>query len=156
VSLLPFLEHDRLFHQFNLEEPWDSPHNKPLLEEIPRYYELPWGPIHAPGMTYYQVFVGPGTAFERGDLADTLLVVEAANAVPWTKPADLVYSPEKPLPALGGLFRKPIHLWCYELSRRDGFTACFGDGSVRFIHSDTGERTLRRFIAHDGGEKSDK
>ena len=97
-------------------------------------------------MTYYQVFVGPGTAFEQDDPSDIFLVVEAANPVPWTKPADLVYAPDQPLPALGGLFQKPIHLWCYEIGRSDGFNACFADGTVRFMRSDIDERALRGFI----------
>ena len=55
----------------------------------------------------YQVFVGLGTAFEREDLvwadfpdglAETILVVEAADPVPWSKPVDVAYSPALPLP----------------------------------------------------------
>lgn len=153
VLLLPFLEHQSLFHQFNLDEPWDGPHNKPLLEKIPKYYMLPMGRKDIPGMTYYQAFVGPGTAFEQNDPSDMFLVVEAATPVPWTKPADLVYVPSKPLPALGGLFQQPIHLWCYEIGGRDGFNACFVDGSVRFIRSDTDERTLRHHISCNDGER---
>lgn len=78
----------------------------------------------------------------------------AAHAVPWTEPADLVYAPDKPLPELGGLFQKPIHLWCYEIARRDGFNACFGDGNVRFIRNDADERTLRCLIEGNSREKS--
>jgi hypothetical protein len=143
VLLLPFLERQSLFAQYNLDEPWDSPHNKPLLEKMPKCYSLD----DVPGMTHYQIFVGPGTAFERDDVSEMLLVVEATNPVPWTKPADLVYDPDQPLPALGGLFRKPSHLWCYQIGSRDGFNACFADGTVRFIRRDMDERTLRDFIA---------
>src|SRR5215469_7479799 len=38
VLLLPFLEQDHLYKQFNLDETWDSPHNKPLVEKIPKCY----------------------------------------------------------------------------------------------------------------------
>ena len=31
VHILPFLEEDRLYQQFNLDEPWDSPSNVRLL-----------------------------------------------------------------------------------------------------------------------------
>ena len=154
VLLLPFLEEQYLFGQFKLDEPWDGPHNKPLLEKIPKCYMLATASKDAAGMTPYQVFVGPGTAFEQDDFpdvpSDMMLVVEAASAVPWTKPADLVYAPGQPLPPLGGHFRKPIHLWCYELGRRDGFNACFADGQVRFLYSDTDERTLRGYISRNG------
>jgi hypothetical protein len=155
VLLLPFLEQVSLFNQFNLDEPWDSPHNKPLLESIPKCYTLEMGRNDIAGLTHYQAVVGPGTAFEQKDLAGSLLlVVEAAAPVPWSKPVDLVYAPDKPLPELGGLFQQPIHLWCYEIGRREGFNACFGDGTVRFIRSDTDERTLRGLITGNGGEKS--
>ena len=60
--------------------------------------------------TAYQVFVGPGTPFERKRISlvenfangpgNTLLVVEANDPVPWAQPEDLVYDPDKPIPPL--------------------------------------------------------
>ncbi len=154
VPLLPYLEEDALYHEFKLDEPWDGPHNKTLLERT-RCYEPALGGEDEPGLTRYQVFVGPGTAFERDGLtwedfprglSDTFLVVEAAQPVPWPKPTDLVYDPAGPLPALGGPYGKPVHLLCYDLWRTPGFNAYFADGSGRFIPSDTDERTLRGLI----------
>jgi hypothetical protein len=71
-----------------------------------------------PGHTYYRVFVSKHTvrakaAFTRGiemtsgafdHPSRTILVVEAAEAVPWTKPDDLKFDPNQPLPKLGGHF----------------------------------------------------
>ena len=51
------------------------------------------------------------------------MVVEAAHPVPWTKPVDVPYDKEGPLPRLGGQFD-------------DGFYAAIADGSVRFIRRD--------------------
>jgi hypothetical protein len=166
VLLLPFLEQQYLYSQFKLDEPWDGPHNKHFLEKMPRFFGNPWGeqPGDGRGMTRFQVFVGPGTSFERdgltwGDfpdgLANTILVVQAAEPVPWTKPVDLAYDPEKPLPPLGGVFTKPVHFLCYEINRRPGFTACFADGSARFIPSSTDERTVRALVTRNGGEGVD-
>jgi hypothetical protein len=59
------------------------------------------------------------------------------------------------LPALGGVFRKPVHFLCYEIRRKPGFTACFGDGTSRFISSQTPEKTIRAIITRNGGEKVD-
>jgi hypothetical protein len=157
VLLLPYLEQERVYEQFKLDEPWDSEHNKKLQEETPHCY-LPWGGNDPPGLTRYQVFVGPGTAFERDGLtwadfpkglAKTLLVVESAEPVPWSKPAELTYDPADPLPALDGAFGKPVHVLCYEVSRTPGFTACFADGSTRFIPSDTDEKSLRSLISRE-------
>jgi hypothetical protein len=119
------------------------------------------GPDRA-GRTRYQVLVGPGTAFERDGLtwddlpdglANTLVVVEAGEPVPWSKPADLAYDPNGPLPPLGGPFSKPVHALCYEVGRSRGFNACFADGSTRFLRSTTAEQTLRALITRNGGER---
>jgi hypothetical protein len=163
VLLLPFLEHRDLYEQFRLDEPWDGPHNRPLLAKMPGVYRGRWdGPADG---TPYQAFVGPGTAFERagltlGDfpdgLAHTLLVAEASQPVPWTKPVDLAYAPGRPVPALGGLFKKPVRGWDGSIVREEaGFTACFADGSTRFIRSQTDVKTLRALITRNGGDEVD-
>jgi Protein of unknown function (DUF1559) len=164
VLLLPYLEQGHLFAQFNLNQPWNSPANSPLAAEAPKCYRLPLCVQDPPGLTHYQVLVGPGTAFEKPGLtwndfpdgpANTLLVVEAHDAVPWSKPADLTYDPDQPLPPLGGLCGKPIHFLCYEAGRTPGFVACFGDAKVRFISNKTPAATIRGLITRDGGEKVD-
>ncbi len=68
----------------------------------------------------------------RGGAANTLLIVEGGEAVPWTKPEDTRYFPDKPLPKLGGLFPEACH-------------ACFADGHVAAING-TDEPTLRSMI----------
>ncbi len=112
VAILPYLEQEALYNKFHLDEPWDSPHNKPLLDEMPEVY----APLSNAGKlghsTHCQVFTGPGTMFagdegtKPDDIADgtawTIMVVEAARPVPWTKPEDLPFDAEKPLPELGG------------------------------------------------------
>jgi hypothetical protein len=74
--------------------------------------------------------------------SNTILLVEAGEAVPWTKPADLPYDPKKPLPRLGGAFRDVIH-------------ALFADGSVHEIRPDFDEKLLRAAITRSGGEAVD-
>jgi hypothetical protein len=146
VLLLPYLDYDTLYEQFRLDEPWDGEHNRKFLEQAPRCYVPGLGGDDDPGLTRYQLLVGPGTAFERGE-GTTILVVEAGQPVPWSKPVDLTYDPGGPLPPLGGVFGKPVHFLCYELWRNPGFNAYFGDGSARFIRSDTDESTIRGLIA---------
>jgi hypothetical protein len=68
-----------------------------------------------------------------------LLIVEGGTAVPWTKPEDIVYDPDKPLPSLGGVFK-------------DGIVAGLGDGSVRFLTRNLDEETIRALITRNGGE----
>ena len=149
VAILPLLGEEKLFQQFQLDEPWDSPTNKPLLARMPAVY-APFGPIEgSPDATYFQVIVGPGTlsdlsaskAFDTtpDGGASTIMVVEAADATPWTRPTDLTYDPKKPLPKLGGHFK-------------DGSLALFADGSVAFIKKDIDEPTLRALMTRDAAE----
>jgi hypothetical protein len=98
--------------------------------------------------TPYQGFVGKGAFFEGktgisiADITDgtsnTIMVVEAPKAVPWTKPEDIPYDAAKPLP---------------KLSRpgTPGFQAAMCDGSVRFISDKITEKTLRNAITRNDG-----
>jgi hypothetical protein len=151
VLLLPYLEQNGLYKQFKLDEPWDGPHNKKLLAKMPRVFAAPTDEKSVKAHeTFYQVFVGKGTIFEGKkamrlqDIADgtsqTLLIVEAGKAVPWTKPEDLPYDPAKPLPKLGGL------------GFENGFHGAFCDGSVRFLSHTIREKTLQALVTPNGGE----
>jgi hypothetical protein len=152
VLILPYLEDRGLYEQFRLDEPWDSPHNLGLLDRMPSAYAPPGHKkdLVPPHHTVCHVFVGKGTPFEGpGGLkwadgfpdgaSNTLLLVEAGPPVPWTKPEDLRYDPDGPLPPLRGLFR-------------DGFRACWADGSRAFVRCDAGEAAVRAAITRNGGE----
>jgi RNA polymerase sigma factor (sigma-70 family) len=102
-----------------------------------------------PGMTAGSAGSVPLTMFcqnrgvEISEVTDgtsnTLMVVEAADAVPWTKPDDLPFSANAPLPRLGG-------------SMRGGFAALFADGRVRFLDQPVEEWVIRCLITPWGGE----
>lgn len=151
VLILPYLEQQMLYKEFHRDESWDSPHNLRLLPRMPQVYTPSYRARSAkPYSTPYQVFVGKGAAFEgkRGlrlpedfpdGAANTLLIVEAAELVPWTKPADLPFDPKRPLPALGW------YPW-------PGFHVALADGSVRAISRRPSETTLRAAITRNGGD----
>src|SRR5689334_2744482 len=69
VLLLPYIEQDDLYKEFQLDEPWDSPHNLALLPRMPGSYAAPGSkksklpPYH----TVCHVLVGKGTPFEHGE-----------------------------------------------------------------------------------------
>lgn len=166
VLLLPHLEHEELYRQFRLDEPWDSAHNRTLLQRMPTVYATPPNmPVNVeaePFTTYYQVFVGNGTAFENRirvasllDFPDgasrTALIVEAGNAVPWTKPVDLAYDEHQPLPPLGGIFTGKRRFNLFEPDRVKGFHIGLADGYVRFVKSEISEETLRALITRNDG-----
>jgi hypothetical protein len=152
VLILPHIEENDLYKQFHLDEPWDSPHNLPLLEKMPSAYEPPPGKKNRlpPYHTVCHVFVGKGAAFEGREglkfadfpdgTANTLLIVEAGPPVPWSKPKDLSFDPHGPLPDVPCIFK-------------DGFRACMADASRHWLRKDTSEKTLRALITRNGHDK---
>jgi hypothetical protein len=143
VALLPFLEEADLYKQLKLDEPWDSENNKALLSRMPKVY-APVRGKHKENATVYQVFTGKDMPFQEkrqsripasfpDGTSNTILVVEAAESVPWTKPADLAYDDTKDFPKLGGMFK-------------DRFHVALCDGSVRAVRLKFDEPTMKAFI----------
>ncbi|QEL20090.1 DUF1559 domain-containing protein [Limnoglobus roseus] len=156
VHLLPYVEQDNLYKQFKLDEPWDSDNNKKLIEKMPKVFEVPNARATEVGKTFYQGFTcakgtSPRSWFINDPAARTsfanitdgtsnsIMIVEAAEAVEWTKPADVVYDPKKDVPKLGG-------------HSSGGFSVAMGDGSVRFIRDTIAQTALKAAITIDGGE----
>jgi RNA polymerase sigma factor (sigma-70 family) len=148
VAILPYLEQEELYKQFKLDEPWDSPHNKKLLEKMPKVFAPLAGKAKA-NTTFFRVFTGKDTVFPgkegillqdiKDGTSNTILIVEAGEAVPWTKPDELPYDAKKALPKLGGQFK-------------DGFYMAFCDGSVRFVSTPINEEVFRALITRNGME----
>ena len=66
VAILPYIEQQELYNKFKLDEPWDSPHNKALIKEMPPIYVCPSRANVEPGTTTYRVFVGQGRDLREG------------------------------------------------------------------------------------------
>lgn len=150
VHILPFIEQRKLYEQFHLNEPWDSPHNKVLIDKMPQVYRSPASKLREKGKTNYLVAVGPGTVFGgregmriqdiKDGTSNTIMVVEAndQHVVIWTRPEDLPYDPKDPGKGLWGLYE-------------GGTNLAICDGSVRFVSEKIDPEILRRlFGAADG------
>jgi len=152
VQMLPYIDEGDLYKKFHLDEPWDSPNNKPLIARIPQIYCNPNRPKD--GKTNYLVPFGQGLAFEGTEgvklgeitdgLSNTLLAVEVNDerAVEWTKPDDLEVDLSKPMAGLGGV--RPV-----------SFLAAFCDGSVHVLSDFIDQATLQALFTRAGGEPID-
>ena len=151
VAILPYIEQQELYNKFKLDEPWDSPHNKELLKEMPPSLRCPDRVKMEPFTTSYRGFVGAGAMFETGQdigiasitdgTSNTIAVVEASEAVPWTKPADLPFDPQAQ-PSLYGAGS----------SHPGGFNCGLADGSVRFFKNSISVIVFKALITRNGGE----
>jgi hypothetical protein len=144
VALLPYLGEEALYREFRQDEPWDSLHNKRLLKKLPGALQSPnqgrWG--SGRWKTPTQVFTGGSTYFEgkkgirKTDITkEAILLAHVASdaAVYWTKPADLAYVADKPLPNLFGKYGGK-------------FQVLLADGTYRTIDKTADEKTLRDLI----------
>lgn len=151
VALLPYLDGAPLYEQYKRDEAWDSSNNKKVLAKMPPFFRDPNDPADSTFSSYYAL-TGPTTIFFdkegakiaqiRDGTSSTLMFVEAKRDIPWTKPEDIPYDNDKPLPKLGGHYA-------------EGFIAAFCDGSVRFILQNVDPMLLRSIITRDGGELVD-
>lgn len=163
VHILPFLDEGNLYNQFHLDEPWDTPHNLSLVEQMPEVFksatvELP------PGQTCFQMPMTPaalaGTnpkinairvqgepGIRFGDITDgasnTILVIEASPeaAATWTDPAgDFVVTPGEPITMIGG-------------HHHGVFITTNADGSSETLPVEISQDVLHAKITRAGGER---
>lgn len=158
VHVLPYLEEQALYNQFHLDEPWDSAHNKELIEQMPDFYLSPRSNAEVGKTTYLGVggadgiFVRPedgnhlGTDIRliRDGTSNTAMTIEVTDkrAVTWTRPGD--FAPDKDNPKKG-LFVSPGGV----------MSIGFADGSVRSIHKDIDNEVIMSVFTKDGGEVVD-
>lgn len=151
VHILPFLEQQALYSEFHLDEPWDSEHNKTLIERMPDIFKT--SGVDDAGKTLLHVLLGEGTPF-GGDQAprfqnvtdgtrNTVMVVSAGpdKADVWTKPGGLEIDTAAPIQAFGKISAS--------------FPVLMMDGSIRNLERDAEAQDLLHLIQHaDGMEAS--
>ncbi len=162
VLLLPFLESQNLSMQFHRNEPWDSPHNRKLIDYMPNRFRCPssaWAIGSGSATVIKEEWKTPYLMVRRKSnklLSDrlpswnevrenastTIILIEADkdHSVIWTKPDDWHYDPAAPFQGLG-----KHHGWNF----RDGPGAfvIFADGDVRFLPQKVDEGLLRSLFA---------
>lgn len=162
VLILPYLEQDELFKKFKHDEPWDSPHNKAVLEQnpMPQIFEHPNKRDGDTKHTYYRALYSKpgarlaagltygskltlGTVSKEDGTATSALLLEG-DPVIWTKPEDIEFDASRPLPVMSP------HWF------NDMFQVALFDGSIRSVRlqfAKSDEAAFKALLTRNGGEK---
>jgi hypothetical protein len=152
VHILPFIEQEPLYREFKLNEAWDSPHNKALIEKMPDIFKTT--DATKPGYTQFVAPKGMGFVVD-GDRArripdftdgtsNSIMVLTVApdKAEIWTKPGGFDIDPTKAAETLGG--------------HPAGFLALFADGFVDVLPGSIEPETLKGLLTISGGETTSR
>lgn len=137
VLILPELGRQDLHGRYSFDEPWDGPHNRQLVSEMPPVFGCPADTSRSRGQTNYVAVVGPTTIWPNehsatrqnvtDELDTTLQVVENHDLhVTWTEPRDLSFDEVKRLV----IAKKPLGISSPHESIAHGL---FAEGKVRSI-----------------------
>ena len=150
VAVLPCLGEQEVYQQFRLDQPRDSPANRALLERIPDVFQHANEELQ-PGTTVFQRPKGESYLFAPGEriafrnitdgTSNTIAAVEtvANEAVPWTKPADVMVDPANPKANVRD-------------DDREGFYILLADGAVLFLNAEIDGEMLHQMMTRNGGE----
>jgi len=154
VLLLPFLEQDHLYRQFDKDKAWDDPANLEISRQMLSIFHSPHDPELAPEGTNYFVVIGENTAFPADKpvglntildgTSNTIGVVELRGIEgSWAAPIDPKM--ENIAMSIGpgpGQLNSPTP---------QGLNAAFCDGFVRTLPSNLPPGTLQLlFLRNDG------
>lgn len=174
VLILPYLGQQELYAAYRFDEPWDGPNNRKLIEKMPEIFACPsqpcpakkavvlsigvlgcagGGPSANSGFTSYAAVLGQDCAFRGArpvsiqeitdGMSNTVLIGECTRTkTPWTKPEAIdiaFYSKLGGPDGFGGRHDAGSHF-------------LMGDGTVRFIPTNTPQTTVDGLFTRNGGE----
>jgi prepilin-type processing-associated H-X9-DG protein len=154
--LLPFVEEQALYDQYDFSQPWDSPENSAVTGQAVQAYCCPASKDAPSTQTSYLVITGPGALFD-GDksaemrqvvdgLSNTILAVEVTGSgIDWAEPKDL---PAASL-VVGLNSGADAHVGS---NHPGGANVAMADGSVRFLDDLTTAETLKALSTMAGDE----
>jgi hypothetical protein len=149
VLLLPFMEQQALYDQFDKTQAWDSAANIELSKRDLQVFTDPSSAKRIAGQTDFLFVVGKGTLFEppptgmgfqsiTDGTSNTMFMVEIKNSgIHWAEPRDLDISQPMPLPPGN---HPNINM------------AVFYDGHTAAIAKNTPPTTVRELATCAGGE----
>ncbi len=154
VHVLPFIGHEELWRKFKLDEPWDSPHNIRLLDQMPEVFQpvIPFGSseVVKANHTTYVAPVSDRTIYGRDrriglehivdGISNTIAMVELGleHAIPWTSNEEYRYSSAEPAAKLRSVDGRVAVGWM--------------DGSVSAVRDDEPVAVWNALFTIDGKE----
>jgi len=154
VLLLPYLEQEALYKDYDPSEPWNAPNNRRLAPRMPRAYAFHGE--HRPGLTTtnYLAVVGPETVWPGATtrcskdvtdgLSSTILIVENRGAgAHWMEPRDLSFT------AMSYRVNDPAGI----SSKYQDPAVAMLDGGLHRLRKDLPASTLRALLTVSGGEE---
>ena len=168
VLVLPFIEQQSLYDQYDFGEPWDGPNNSRLAARKPDIYNCPSDrDSHTSAVTNYVAVVGAKAAWagseplDFGEFRDgtdsTILVVEVAGAgIHWMEPRDLSFEDARVginPPGRAGISSHHSLDHGYFFHDEPGVNVAMADGSVRFLADWLDQPTLQAMLTIDGHEQ---
>lgn len=156
VLLLPFLDYDDLYKQYDLAEPWDGPHNSRLRGKCPSVYRCPLASDRNPSATSYLAVVGAATLWPGGKsprledirdgMSNTIGMVEVADSdINWMEPRDMGFDQ-----AVVGVNKdRQVGI---SSNHSGGANVSFVDGSVRYLPESVSPAALKALLTIAGGE----
>jgi type II secretory pathway pseudopilin PulG len=156
VIILPFLEQQQLYNQYDFSQPWDSPANQAVAQSIPPFYRAAGDAPTDPLETNVLMFVGPGTLNDNNHngnhrvlanitdgLSDTICIVESKQSgISWTQPSDLdsahldflIHDARSAVPGqINAIYP-------------GGVNVGFCDASIQFLSTNTPPAVLRKLV----------
>lgn len=144
VMILPYLGERDLYLRYRLEEPWDSPNNLKLLDDMPEVFRCP---EHDTGSeTSYFLIDDPSRRWLSWRSGSLMMLEDHTQSVPWTQPVDL--SPEQAIQ----LFGNQSFDQCPHVSR-DGMSATYygrtvvgGGGAIITVPPNVPQHEIRPLL----------
>jgi hypothetical protein len=147
VLLLPFLEQQGLFQQFDKSKAWDSPENLAISQQAVKVFQDPTNADRPKTRSDYVFVVGPGTLFETGaktrfgdvtdGLSNTIAVIETKLGPDnWAAPIEWDATASNPAPG----------------NYPGGHMVLFADGSVHFMVDSYLQANRQALASKKGGE----